>query len=106
MGLGFGDSSESFQSDYTTVDLLFKTEMWGKEYKEKKGQLLSMVKEWKSDGKIIPLFYHPSLHLIIVRLDHNVDDELAKLFYESVLTLDYEFEVYIRKNEEVMDVEF
>ena len=36
MGLGFGNSSEAFKSDSTTVDLLFKTEMWGKEYKEKK----------------------------------------------------------------------
>lgn len=105
MGLGFGNSSEAFESDSTTVDLLFKTEMWGKEYKEKKGQLLSMVRLWKANGKIIPLFYHPSLHLIIVRLDHTVSDELAKSFYESVQTLGYEFEVYIRKKE-ASDLEF
>ena len=95
MGLGFENSLEC----KTIVDLQFKTEIWGIEHKGKKESLIKLLKKWKAEGKTIPLFYHPSLHLVIVRFDHTVPAALAKSFYECVQKLDYDFQVYIHQME-------
>ena len=96
MGLGF----ENTLGSKTLVDLQFKTEIWGVEHKGKKEELIKLIRKWKAEGKTIPLFYHPSLHLIIVRFDHTVPPEHAKSFYERVQKLDYDFQVYIHQVEE------
>ena len=90
---------------FSHVDLLFPTEIHGKEYKGKKNLLLNLVREWKRNGIIIPIFYHPELHLIIVRLDDSVRTENAKKFFLDVEKLDYNFEIYM-KTKEVFDDEF
>ena len=110
MGFGFfseenNTSRDSHPITTTTIDLLFKTEIHDPMYKLKKRQLLNLIKQWKLNGTTIPLFYHPELHLIIVRLDETVSPEKSKAFFQTVSTLDYEFEVYV-KTKEVLDVEF
>lgn len=87
------------------IDLLFMTEMWGKQYKSKKENLLKLVQQWKRDGTTIPLFYHPGLHMIIVRFDDTVEPQIVKKFHKELLKLDYEFEIYIR-TKEVLQIEF
>lgn len=109
MGLGFFNN-DGFKPGTSpqvkiTIDLLFPTEMYAPEYKGKKRDLLDLIKKWKQNGTEIPLFYHPHLHLIVVRLDDSVSAKKAKRFFEQVQKLDYEFEVYF-KTKEVLDIEF
>ena len=88
---------------FNYVDLLFPTELHGQEYKSKKKLLLDLIREWKRNGITIPLFYHPELHLIIVRLDDSVRTEKAKQFFLEVEKLDYEFQVYMKTKEVFAD---
>lgn len=90
----------SMSPDKCTVDLLFKTELHDEELRGKKSLLLQMLQEWKKNGIDLPLFYHPILHLIIVRLDETVPIPLAKKFFKEVKEIDYEFEVYIKPKED------
>ena len=107
MGLGFENtkSDKDLHRDNFTVDLLFQTEIHNPGNKNKKKKLLDIIKCFKMNGIEIPLFYHPTLHLLIVRYDETVSEKTAKKVMAEIKKINYEFEVYI-KRKEVLDVEF
>lgn len=96
MGLGF---PQSFSQTY--MDLLFKTELHDLKYLGPKRELLKLVKRWGVAGVTIPLYYQPTMHLIIVRLDHTVSTKNSKKIYEEINKLNYGFEIVIRMGEQI-----
>ena len=96
MGLGF-PKSQTIEQTY--LDLLFKTELHDVKYLGPKRQLLKLVKDWGSRGIVIPLYYQPMMHLIIVRLDHTVTIENRKKIFMEIKELNYNFEIVMRIGE-------